>query len=161
MARMVATKTAISVHVDALTDAEEKSTPSAPAIGLENRAKLEARLRALEVESDATGVRRFAAGPHQQKCVKLAPTAPTYNLAADAVELVSTQREPMDAAVKAALDVKEERRAKRCAEKEKDGTEPEPEPTAADKDVVRWTWMRKRERKRKSVEERCRECGGG
>jgi len=60
MARMVATKTALSARVDALTDADEKSTPSAPTIGLENRAKLEARLRSLEAESDATGVRRFA-----------------------------------------------------------------------------------------------------
>ncbi|KAH9991660.1 hypothetical protein BJV74DRAFT_414023 [Russula compacta] len=142
MARMVATKTALSVRVDALTEADEKSTPSAPTIGLENRAKLEARLRALEAESDATGVRRFAAGPHQQKRVKLAPAAPTYNPAADAVGLVSTQREPMEAAVKAALDVreekrrvKEERRAKRRAEKEKAGAEPEPEPAAADKDA--------------------------
>jgi nucleolar protein 58 len=126
MARMVATKTALSVRVDALTDADEKSTPSAPTIGLENRAKLEARLRSLEAESDATGVRRFAAGPYQQKRIKLGSAAPTYNPAADAVGLVSTQREPMEEAVKAVLDVKEERRrakeerhAKRRAEKEK------------------------------------------
>ena len=137
---MVATKTALSVRVDALTDADEKSTPSAPTIGLENRAKLEARLRALEAESDASGVRRFAAGPHQQKRVKLAPAAPTYNPAADVVGLVSTQREPLDVAVKAALDVKEEkrrakeeRRAKRRTEK-KEKPEPELEP-AADKDA--------------------------
>lgn len=123
---MVATKTALSVRVDALTDVDEKSTPSAPTIGLENRAKLEARLRSLEAESDATGVRRFAAGPNQQKRVKLGPAAPTYNPAADAVGLVSTQREPMEEAVKAVLDVKEERRrakeerrAKRRAEKDK------------------------------------------
>ena len=131
MARMVATKTALSVRVDALTEADEKSTPSAPTIGLENRAKLEARLRSLEAESDATGVRRFAAGPHQQKRVKLAPAAPTYNPAADAVGLVSTQREPLEEAVAAVLDVKEEkrrakeeRRAKRRAEKEKAAGEP-------------------------------------
>ncbi|KAF8502779.1 hypothetical protein F5888DRAFT_1800325 [Russula emetica] len=49
-------KTALSVRVDALTDADEKSTPSAPTIGLENPAKLEARLRSLEAESDATGL---------------------------------------------------------------------------------------------------------
>lgn len=131
MARMVATKTALSVRVDALTEADEKSTPSAPTIGLENRAKLEARLRSLEAESDATGVRRFAAGPHQQKRVKLAPAAPTYNPAVDAVGLVSTQREPLEEAVAAVLDVKEEkrrakeeRRAKRRAEKEKAAGEP-------------------------------------
>lgn len=130
MARMVATKTALSVRVDALTDADDKSTPSAPTIGLENRAKLEARLRALEAESDSTGVRRFAAGAYQQKRVKLEPAVPTYNPAADAVGLVSTQREPMESAVKAVLDVKEEkrrakeeRRAKKRAEKERAAVE--------------------------------------
>lgn len=125
MARMVATKTALSVRVDALTDADEKSTPMAPTIGLENRAKLEARLRTLEAESDATGVRRFASGPNQQRRIKLETAVPTYNSAADAVGLVSTQREPMETAVKAVLDVKEEkrrikeeRRAKKRAERE-------------------------------------------
>jgi nucleolar protein 58 len=126
MARMVATKTALSVRVDALTEADDKSTPTAPTIGLENRAKLEARLRTLEAETDASGVRRFAAGPHQQKHVKFGPAVPTYNPAADAVGLISTQREPIESAVKAVLDVKEEkrrakeeRRAARRAEKEK------------------------------------------
>ena len=46
MARMVATKAALSIRVDALTEADEKSEPTAPTIGIENRAKLEARLRA-------------------------------------------------------------------------------------------------------------------
>ena len=138
MARMVATKTALSVRVDALTDADEKSTPSAPTIGLENRAKLEARLRSLEAQSDATGVRRFATGPNQQKRIKLGSAAPTYNPAADAVGLVSTQREPMEEAVKAVLDVKEEkrrakeeRRTKRRAEKEKAGAAQEEKPDIA------------------------------
>jgi hypothetical protein len=54
MACVVVTKTALSVRVGALTDAGEKSTPSAPKIGLENRAKLEARLRSVEAESDFT-----------------------------------------------------------------------------------------------------------
>ncbi|KAJ3532249.1 hypothetical protein NM688_g7452 [Phlebia brevispora] len=48
MARMVATKAALSIRVDALTDPDGKSEPAAPSIGLENRAKLESRLRALE-----------------------------------------------------------------------------------------------------------------
>ena len=54
MACVVVTKTALSVRVDALMDAGENSTPSAPKIGLENRAKLEARLRSVEAESDFT-----------------------------------------------------------------------------------------------------------
>jgi nucleolar protein 58 len=41
MARMAVTNTALSNRVDALKDADEKSTPSAPTTGLENRAKLE------------------------------------------------------------------------------------------------------------------------
>ncbi|KAF8495670.1 Nop domain-containing protein [Russula emetica] len=137
MELMVATKTALSVCVDALTDVDEKTTPSAPTIGLENRAKLEARLRSLEAESDVTGVRRFAMGPNQQKRIRLGLAAPTYNPATDAVGLVSTQREPMEEAVKAVLDVKEEkRRAKRRAEKEKAAAaqegEEKPEAAAVD-----------------------------
>jgi predicted glutamine amidotransferase len=54
MACVVVTKTALSVRVDALADAGEKSTPSAPKISLEDRAKLEARLRSVEAESDFT-----------------------------------------------------------------------------------------------------------
>jgi len=145
MARMVATKTALSVRVDALTDADEKSTPLAPTIGLENRAKLEARLRMLEAESDATGVRRFATGPNQQRRVKPDPALPTYNPAADAVGLVSTQREPMESAVKAVLDTKEEkrrakeeRRAKKRAEKERataeDAVKGDPDAMEVDKE---------------------------
>jgi hypothetical protein len=54
MACVVVTKTALSVRVDAFTDAGEKSTPSAPKISLEDRAKLEARLRSVEAENDFT-----------------------------------------------------------------------------------------------------------
>ncbi|KAF8495732.1 Nop domain-containing protein [Russula emetica] len=116
-----ATKSALSVRVDALTDADEKSTPSAPTIGLENHAKLVARLRSLEAESDATGKR-----------IKLDPAASTYNPATDAVGLVSTQREPIEEAVKAVFDVKEEKRcAKRRAEKEKVAAAQEEKPDAA------------------------------
>ena len=82
MAHMATIKTALSLRVDALTDADEQSMPSAHTISLENRAKPEARLRALQTESDATGVRRFVAGPNQQKGVKVAPAVPTYNPAA-------------------------------------------------------------------------------
>ena len=48
MAHMVATKAALSIRVDALTDADGKSELTAPSIGIENRAKLESHLRALE-----------------------------------------------------------------------------------------------------------------
>ncbi|CDO74122.1 hypothetical protein BN946_scf185043.g172 [Trametes cinnabarina] len=127
MARMVATKTALSVRVDALTDADEKSGPQAPSIGLENRARLEARLHALENQGDASAVRSAFSGKKQQRFQMTGETK-TYNTAADAVDLVPTQREPMEAAVKAVLDVKaekkkakEERKAKKRAEKEVNG----------------------------------------
>lgn len=124
MARMVATKAALSIRVDALTETDEKSEPTAPTIGIENRAKLEARLRALEQGVDAAGVRGARTGIKQQKFQMTGETS-TYNTAADAVDLMPTQREPMEAAVQAALDVnaekkkaKEERRAKKKVEKE-------------------------------------------
>jgi hypothetical protein len=126
MARMVATKAALSIRVDALTDADGKSEPQAPSIGLENRAKLESRLRALEHQNDGTAVKRFQNGPMKQSKFEMTGSLKTYNSAADAVDLVPTQREPMDVAMEAVLDVKaekkrlkEERRAKKRAEKEK------------------------------------------
>lgn len=128
MARMLATKTALSVRVDALTDADGKSEDLAPSIGIENRAKLESRLRALEHQSDVAGVRRFADGGKKQQRFEMTGDTKTYNTAADAVDLVSTQRDPMEIAVKAVLDVKEEkrrakeeRRAKKRAEKAEAG----------------------------------------
>ncbi|KAI0773778.1 hypothetical protein C8Q74DRAFT_1368333 [Fomes fomentarius] len=124
MARMVATKAALSVRVDALSDADVKSEPQAPSIGVENRAKLEARLHSLEQQGDATTVRSAFAGKKQTRFEMTGETK-TYNTAAD---LMPTQREPLEAAVKAVLEVKaekaekkkakEERKAKKRAEKE-------------------------------------------
>ena len=109
MARMVATKAALSIRVDALTDADGKSEPSAPSIGLENRAKLESRLRALEQGADAAGIRGSQVGRKQQR-FQMSGETKTYNDAADDADLVSTQREPTDVAAQAALSVKEEKR---------------------------------------------------
>ena len=131
MARMVATKAALSIRVDALTDSNGKSEPQAPSIGLDNRAKLEARLHSLEQQGDASAVRSAFAGKKQARFEMTGETR-TYNTAADAVDLVPTQREPVEAAVKAVLDVKaekkkakEERKARKRAEKEEiaDGIE--------------------------------------
>ncbi|TFK56201.1 Nop domain-containing protein [Heliocybe sulcata] len=110
MARMVATKAALSIRVDALTDADGKSEPEAPSIGLENRAKLESRLRALEYSGDLSGMRRFGGEGKKQARFEMTGETKTYNTTADAVDLVPAQREPMEAAVKAVLDVKEEKR---------------------------------------------------
>ncbi|CCL99180.1 uncharacterized protein FIBRA_01195 [Fibroporia radiculosa] len=124
MARMVATKAALSIRVDALTDADGKSESQAPSIGLENRAKLEARLRSLEQQGEASGLRSAMSGRNQQR-FQMSGETKTYNTAADSVDFVSTQREPMELAVQAVMDVKaekkkakEERRAKKRADKE-------------------------------------------
>lgn len=124
---MVATKAALSVRVDALTDSDGKSEETASLIGVENRAKLESRLRALEHEMEGGGVRRFADNGKKQQRFEMTGETKTYNASADQVDLVSTQRDtPMDIAIKAVLDVKEEkrkakeeRRAKKRAEKTK------------------------------------------
>ena len=116
MARMVATKAALSIRVDALTDTDGKSEPTAPTIGMENRAKLESRLRALEYQGDLAGIRSFAdpSSSKKQKKFEMNVDVKTYNTAADAVDLVATQRDadfaPAERAVKAVLDVKEEKK---------------------------------------------------
>jgi len=126
MARMVATKAALSIRVDALTDAEGKSEEQAALIGLENRGKLESRLRALEYQSDMSGAQRFANNGKNQQRFSMKGDTQTYNTATDAVDLVPSQREPLEVAMKAVLDVKDEKRkakeekkAKRRAEKER------------------------------------------
>ncbi|KAF4574548.1 NOP5/NOP56 family protein [Pleurotus pulmonarius] len=158
MARMVATKAALSIRVDALTDDNGKSEPSAPSIGLENRAKLESRLRSLEHGNDLAGVRRFGDGGKKQQRFEMKGETKTYNSAADAVDLVSTQRDPMEAAVKAALDVKEEkrkakelRRAKKREEKAKAESE-SVEPDDDDMDVDGEDSKAAKEKKRKRRE---------
>ena len=116
MARMVATKAALSIRVDALTDAEGKSEQMAPTIGLENRAKLEHRLRKLEEQSDQTGVRKFNDKPKNQKKYEPQGDLKVYNTAAD---LVTTQRDPMDAAMDVVEEVKEEKRKEKESKEER------------------------------------------
>jgi hypothetical protein len=157
MARMVATKAALSIRVDALTDADGKSEEQAPSIGLANRAKLESRLRALEHQNDMSGVRRYADDGKKQQKFSMTGDVKTYNTAADAVDLVPTQREPLETAIQAVLDVKtekkkakEERKAKRKSEKEK---EKESDSDVADKmDVDEESKDSKKEKKRKRRE---------
>ncbi len=110
MARMVATKAALSIRVDALTDTDGKSEPSAPSIGIENRAKLESRLRALEHAADVGLLRTPAKG--QQKFA-MASGSRVYNHAADAVDLLPTERDPNDVAMNAVLEVKQEKKHRR------------------------------------------------
>ena len=159
MARMVATKAALSIRFDALTNADEKSEPTATSIGTDNRAKLESRLRALEHEMEGGAVRRFADNGKKQERFQMKGETKTYNTQADHVDLVSTQRDdPMEVAVKAVLDVKEEkrrakeeRRAKKRAEKEK---EKSINPEEDDSDAMEVDGIDKEKKKRKRRESR-------
>jgi nucleolar protein 58 len=153
---MVATKAALSIRVDALTDSDGKSEETASTIGIDNRTKLESRLRALEHQLEGNGVRRFADGGKKQQRFEMTGETKTYNASADQVDLVSTQRDdPMEIAVKAVLDVKEEkrrakeeRRAKKRAEKERNmAAEPEESEDQMDVDGES-----KKEKKRKRRE---------
>lgn len=161
MARMVATKAALSIRFDALTNADEKSEPTATSIGTDNRAKLESRLRALEHEMEGGAVRRFADNGKKQERFQMKGETKTYNTQADHVDLVSTQRDdPMEVAVKAVLDVKEEkrrakeeRRAKKRAEKEKE-KEKSSSPEGDDSDAMEVDGIDKEKKKRKRRESR-------
>lgn len=116
MARMVATKAALSIRVDALTDAEGKSEHTAPSIGLDNRAKLEHRLRKLEEQLDQSGVRKFNDKPKNQKKYEPQGDLKVYNTAAD---LVTTQRDPMDVAMDVVEEVKEDKRKEKETKEER------------------------------------------
>ncbi|PSS36873.1 hypothetical protein PHLCEN_2v1301 [Hermanssonia centrifuga] len=158
MARMVATKAALSIRVDALTDSDGKSEPMAPSIGIENRAKLEARLRALEEGGDAAGVRSARNGTKQARFQMTGDTS-NYNTAADAVDLVSTQREPMETALKAVLDVKaekkkakEEKKAKKKAEEPKSEDEESEDENKMDVDGEESPKEKKRKRRESAVD---------
>lgn len=162
MARMVATKAALSIRVDALTDVEGKSEPTAPTIGLENRAKLESRLRALEHQNDLGGIRSFVdpSSSKKQKKFEMKADVKTYNTAADAVDLLPTQRDvtmsPAERAVKATLEVMEEKKRakeekKKRKEKHKDDMEidstPKPETNGKDEESPEAKAERKRLKK--------------
>lgn len=119
MARMVATKAALSIRVDALSDAESRSDPQAAEIGITNRVKLESRLRALEHLAGIQSVRRVTIGQNgrQQPKFEMSGAASSYNNATDSVKLESvnvmlpTQPQPaVRKAVQAVLKVKEEKR---------------------------------------------------
>ena len=83
---MVATKTALSVRIDALSDADTKSAGDAPIKGIESRAKLESRLRMLEQGMGIQGVRRAATGTGMNKQpgkFEMRTNGAKYNPAAD------------------------------------------------------------------------------
>lgn len=127
MARMVATKAALSIRVDALSDAESRSDPQAAEIGITNRVKLESRLRALEHQAGIQSVRRVTVGQNgrQQPKFEISGSAPQYNSATDNIKLESaasllpTQPASVQqATVGAVLSVKEEKKADKELERE-------------------------------------------
>ena len=160
MARMVATKSALAIRVDALTDSDGKSDASAATIGVENRSKLESRLRALEEQNELGNVRRFGdQGRKQQGKFEMKGETRTYNTQADAVDFVSTQREDAaQAAVQAVLDVKEEKRKakeerkRKKAEKGKMKEEEEEEEAEEEKMEVDGEEKKKRKRRESEVD---------
>lgn len=97
MARMTATKASLSIRVDALSDADTKSELVQGAqVGIENRVKLESRLRALEHRAGIVSTRTATSGQtsRQQPRFELTGTSGAYNDASDNVgngELLSTQ----------------------------------------------------------------------
>ena len=157
MARMVATKTALAIRVDALTDSDGKSDALAATIGVENRSKLESRLRALEEQGELGNVRRFGdQGRKQQGKFEMKGETRTYNTQADAVDFVSTQREDAaQAAVQAVLDVKEEKRKakeeKRARKKAKE-VEEEAEEDKMEVDGEKKSKKEKRKRRESEVD---------
>lgn len=123
MSRMLATKASLSIRVDALSEVDAKSGPLAATIGIENRAKLESRLRALEHRADLNPTGRGGVGASYKKPqpgkFAMNGDAKTYNTAADSVELPEITMKPVEAALAAVMDVKDER-AKRKEEKRRE-----------------------------------------
>lgn len=135
MARMVATKAALSIRVDALSDAESRSDAQAAEVGISNRVKLESRLRALEHRAGIQSVRKVVSaapnGRQQPKFEMSASGAGQYNSATDSVplgsvsDLLPTQpSSSVAAAVEAVLEVKEEKRKEKKRREEGDDTTP-------------------------------------
>ncbi|KAK0527744.1 Nucleolar protein 58 [Tilletia horrida] len=92
MARMVATKAALSIRLDALADGDSTTNPAEGAtIGADARIRLESRLRALESGAGLSSLRSVAAAAgngYKQQAFKLSngngSAAATYNAGADA-----------------------------------------------------------------------------
>lgn len=120
MARMVATKAALSIRLDALADADSKSSLDSATIGLESRVKLESRLRLLEQGIGHTSLRSIAAAAGgaagNQKKFELQGNGATYNDAADTLvptaQVAAVSAEDAEAERKRAKKEKKEKKAK-------------------------------------------------
>jgi len=153
---MVATKAALSIWLDALYRPDEKSSAEAPMIGLEARAKLESRLRALEYRSDLNGRgERFdpALRKRQSKYeMKGGEAVRQYNTAADSVELIPTGHDPVGVAMEIVSVVKQEKKStKEQQKKDKETAKPPPADESSDESSVEET---KEERKARRAAKR-------
>jgi nucleolar protein 58 len=114
MARMVATKAALSIRLDALADADSKDSLDAATIGIESRAKLETRLRLLEQGIGHTSLRSIAkshdAKAGNQKKFEMNGSGAAYNDAADTLVPTGTT---------SAVKIDDEEEEKKKAKKEK------------------------------------------
>ncbi len=118
MARMVATKAALSIRLDALADADSKSSLDSATIGLENRAKLETRLRLLEQGIGHTSLRSLskAEGGKKQQAYTPAAGGAQYNDAADTLLPTAPVASTSDAAPKLEED-EEQKKLRKAAKK--------------------------------------------
>ncbi|KAJ9106223.1 Nucleolar protein 58 [Naganishia friedmannii] len=90
MARMVATKAALSIRVDALSDADSKSTAAASNIGIDSRLKLESRLRALEHRAGLP-ITQARSERREMPKFEMQNNGAAYNTQVDDVKLLATQ----------------------------------------------------------------------
>jgi nucleolar protein 58 len=160
---MVATKAALSIRVDALTDADGKSEESASSIGVANRSKLETRLRDLEHQAEFGTVRRMGGDNKRQSKFEMTGATKTYNTGADVVmgdaeEFAPTQREAaaVEKAVKAVLDVKEERKKEKEAKRAKKAEKEKAKPKVSDDESESPAPSPKKEKKSKEEKKRKR-----
>lgn len=136
MARMVATKAALSIRLDALADADSKSSLDSATIGLESRVKLESRLRLLEQGIGHTSLRSIAkshdAKAGNQPKFELSGNGAKYNDAADTLLPTAT---PVAGSSAMEVDGEDEKKAAKAAKKEKKRKAAEEEAAAADMSV--------------------------
>lgn len=114
MARMVATKAALSIRLDALADADSKSSLDSATIGLESRAKLETRLRLLEQGIGHTSLRSIGkahdAKAGGQKKFEMQGNGAAYNDAADTLVPTGVKGEEEEEEKKVRKEKKEKKR---------------------------------------------------
>ncbi|KAI5475582.1 hypothetical protein MNV49_001138 [Pseudohyphozyma bogoriensis] len=122
MARMVATKAALSIRLDALADAESKTSLESATIGLESRANLETRLRLLEQGMGHTSLRSLSkagGGQAGQKKFEMNGNGAQYNDAADSLLPTAPVKEEEESPKKKEKkEKKEKKKAKEAVEEE-------------------------------------------